>query len=122
MYDHSSELMIIKDHSIFATKIVLTSLEKIWSSVGFCPLKYTYIRIFNTYMYWIVYKKKAIYNLILIPHCSRITQVSSADEFYTTMGTLTQEILDNDIVNADDLIKVPLRVVLLFLFLYENDL
>ena len=45
---------------------------------------------------------------ILIPHCSRITQVSSADEFYTTMGTLTQEMLDNDIVNADDLIKVLL--------------
>ena len=32
--------------------------------------------------------------------------MTSADEFYTTMGTLTQEMLDNDIVGADDLIKV----------------
>ena len=48
--------------------------------------------------------------------------MSSADEFYTTMGTLTQEMLDNDIVNADDLIKVPLRFLLLIFVLYTNDL
>ena len=48
--------------------------------------------------------------------------MSSADEFYTTMGTLTQEMLDNDIVNADDLIKVLLRILLLILVLYTIDL
>ena len=66
--------------------------------------------------------KKGRQFTILILHCSRITQVSSADEFYTTMGTLTQEMLDNDIVNADDLIKVLLQFLLLILAPYTNDL
>ena len=36
----------------------------------------------------------------------RILAVPSADEFYMTMGLLTQEMLDNSVVDADDLIKV----------------
>lgn len=37
---------------------------------------------------------------------SRIMAVQSADEFYTTMGVLTQEMLDCRIVDGDELIKV----------------
>ncbi len=40
---------------------------------------------------------------------SRILKVQSADEFYTTMGQLTQEMLDDHIIDPDDLIKVRAR-------------
>ena len=35
--------------------------------------------------------------------------VQSADEFYTTMGQLTSEMLDDGITDADQLIKVRQR-------------
>ena len=33
-------------------------------------------------------------------------KIQSADEFYTTMASLTQEMIDGTIVDADQLIKV----------------
>ena len=38
--------------------------------------------------------------------CSRIMRVESADEFYTAMGSIAQDMLDNSIIGADELIKV----------------
>ena len=39
---------------------------------------------------------------------SRIMAVQSADEFYTTMGQLTSEMLDDGLADADQLIKVSI--------------
>ena len=36
----------------------------------------------------------------------RIQSLSSADEFYSLMGVLTQDMMDGKIFNADNLIKV----------------
>jgi hypothetical protein len=33
-------------------------------------------------------------------------QISNADDFYTSMAEMTQEMIDGSIVDADDLIKV----------------
>ena len=38
--------------------------------------------------------------------CSRIMRVESADEFYTAMGSIAQDMLDNSIIGADELVKV----------------
>ena len=38
------------------------------------------------------------------------------------MGTLTQEMLDNDIVNADDLIKVTKLCLVLYHYFHESTL
>lgn len=38
--------------------------------------------------------------------CRRILTASSADEFYSLMGVLTQETMDGRIFNADLLVKV----------------
>ena len=38
--------------------------------------------------------------------CSRIMRVESADEFYTAMGSIAQDMLGNSIIGADELIKV----------------
>ena len=37
---------------------------------------------------------------------SRILCVDDADSFYTTMGSLTQDMLDTSLLNPDSLIKV----------------
>lgn len=37
---------------------------------------------------------------------SRILAVHSADEFYMTMGVLTQEMLDSNLLNPDQIIRV----------------
>jgi len=41
--------------------------------------------------------------------CSRIMRVESADEFYTAMGSIAQDMLDNSIIGADELVKVRTR-------------
>jgi hypothetical protein len=38
--------------------------------------------------------------------CRRLLLVQSPDEFYTSMGSLSQEMLDGTVVNEDDLIQV----------------
>lgn len=42
----------------------------------------------------------------MVYHFSRILTVSSADEFYTLMGDITQEMLEGNILDADSMIKV----------------
>lgn len=39
--------------------------------------------------------------------------VSSADEFYTLMGDLTQEMVDNRMLNPDSMLKVTIMCLML---------
>jgi len=44
---------------------------------------------------------------------SRLTTAQNADEFYTLMGELTQEMLDGKIIDEDVLVEVVITVSLM---------
>ena len=51
----------------------------------------------------------SVYYVVAIESSNRrLMRVSSADEFYQAMGPITQEFLEDKILNADQLIKVSL--------------
>jgi len=45
-------------------------------------------------------------------YVSRLTTAQNADEFYTLMGELTQDMLDGKIVDEDVLIEVAIDLLL----------
>jgi len=47
-------------------------------------------------------------------YVSRLTTAQNADEFYTLMGELTQDMLDGKIVDEDVLIEVVIDLLLTF--------
>ena len=47
-------------------------------------------------------------------------QVPTADQFYSVMGILTQEMLDSDIIDPDDLIKVAAALDALRMFAFNG--
>lgn len=53
---------------------------------------------------------------VLMSLYSRIMKFTSADEFYVMMGAVTQDLLDNKIICADELLKVRLVISIMKCF------
>lgn len=58
------------------------------------------------YMINVLFRVRGINVTVFSGCCRRILTASSADEFYSLMGVLTQETMDGRIFNADLLVKV----------------
>lgn len=54
----------------------------------------------------VLFRVRGINVTVFSGGCRRILTASSADEFYSLMGVLTQETMDGRIFNADLLVKV----------------